>query len=126
MSELSIGEVARRTGLRASALRYYEQAGVLPAPRREGGRRRYDPEVIRRIQVLRFAQRAGFSLDEIRSLLDGFGAEPLGARWEALAHGKLRDLDARIADALRMKEAIRAGLACGCVRIDDCVACETP
>ena len=125
MSEMTIGEVARHTGLRASALRYYEDAGVLPPPRRQGGRRRYDPQVIRWIQALRFAQQAGFTLDEIRTLFHGFGAEaPLGARWEALAQAKLRQLDAMIADALRMKDAIHAGLACGCVRLDDCVACE--
>lgn len=124
MSGLTIGEVARRTGLRTSALRYYEDAGILPPPRRERGQRRYDDGVIRFIQVLRFAQEAGFTLDEIRTLFHGFGAEtPLGERWQALAHDKLRELDALIARATRMRRAIEAGLACGCVRVDDCIAC---
>jgi MerR family transcriptional regulator, redox-sensitive transcriptional activator SoxR len=122
MMELSIGEVARRTGVAASALRYYEDAGLLPAPRRVGGRRRYDPEVLRRVEVLRCAQQAGFTLAEIRTLFHGFGADtPLGERWNALAHAKLRELDALIARAGQMKQAILAGMECGCVRLEDCV-----
>ena len=122
MVELSIGEVARRTGLRTSAIRYYEDAGVLPRPRRVNGRRRYDPEVLRVIDVLRFAQHAGFTLEEIRTLFHGFGADtPLNERWEALAQAKLLELDALIARATRMKEAITAGLGCGCVRVEDCI-----
>lgn len=122
MEELSIGEVARRTGVAASALRYYEDAGLLPAPRRVGGRRRYDPEVLRRVEVLRCAQQAGFTLAEIRTLFHGFGADtPLGERWNALAHDKLRELDALIARAGQMKRAILAGMECGCVRLEDCV-----
>jgi MerR family redox-sensitive transcriptional activator SoxR len=125
MGELTIGELARRTGLRASALRYYEQAGILAPPRRVNGQRRYDDEVVRRIQVLRFAQQAGFTLDEIRTLFHGFGAEtPLGERWRALAHDKLAELDALIGRARRMRSAIEAGLACGCLRVDDCIACD--
>jgi MerR family redox-sensitive transcriptional activator SoxR len=119
---LTIGEVARRTGIRTSALRYYEDAGVIPRPRRVNGRRRYDLEVVRLVGVLRFAQQAGFTLEEVRTLFHGFGAEvPLGERWEALARSKLRELDALVARAARMRRAIEAGLACGCVRIEDCV-----
>ena len=122
MEELTIGEVAEQTGLRTSALRYYEDAGLLPAARRVNGRRRYSPGIVRVVEVLRFAQEAGFSLDEIRTLFHGFGSEtPLNERWEALAHSKLRELDALIAKAEQMKRAIQAGLACGCVRVEDCV-----
>lgn len=122
MSEMTIGEVARRSGLRASALRYYEEAGILPPPRRLNGRRRYDPVVLRMLDVLRFAQDAGFTLDEIRTLFHGFGAEvPLPDRWRALAEHKVRELDDLIARAGRMRQAILAGLGCGCVRLEDCV-----
>jgi MerR family transcriptional regulator, redox-sensitive transcriptional activator SoxR len=125
MEELTIGEVARRTGVRTSALRFYEQAGVLPAPRRVNGRRRYPPDVVRVVEVLRFAQQAGFALDEVRTLFHGFGAEvPLAERWEALAQAKLQELDTIIARATQMKRAIEAGLACGCVRVEDCVLPE--
>ena len=127
MDGLTIGEVARRTGLATSALRYWERAGILPPPLLRNGQRRYDAGVVRWISVLRFAQGAGFTLEEIRTLFHGFGAEtPLGARWEALAHGKLRELDALIARATRMRHAIEAGLACGCVSVDDCMAPGPP
>jgi MerR family transcriptional regulator, redox-sensitive transcriptional activator SoxR len=122
MRDLTIGEVARRTGVRTSALRYYEDAGILPAPRRVNGRRTYGPEAVRVVEVLRFAQRAGFTLDEIRTLFHGFGADtPLNERWDALAKAKVAELDALIERATRMKRAIVAGLGCGCVRVEDCV-----
>lgn len=121
MAELTIGEVARRTGVRTSALRFYEEAGVLPPPDRVNGRRRYGADAVRRVEVLRFAQRAGFTLAEIRVLFNGFGAEtPLGERWAALAGAKLAELDALLARAARMRSAIEAGLACGCARMEDC------
>lgn len=122
MDEMTIGEVARKAGLRTSALRYYEEAGILPPPRRVNGRRRYDPVVLRMLEVLRFAQQAGFTLEEIRTLFHGFGAEtPLTERWQVLAEAKLRELDELIARAGQMKRAIEVGLGCGCVRIEDCV-----
>lgn len=125
MDALSIGEVARRTGVPASALRYWEDAGLLPAPRRVSGRRRYDAQVLRRVQVLRFAQQAGFTLAEIRTLFHGFGAgTPLGERWNTLARTKLRELDELVARAGRMKAAIQAGMECGCVRMEDCILAE--
>lgn len=122
MEEMTIGEVARRTGLRTSAIRYYEAAGVLPPARRVNGRRRYSPVTLRMLEVLLFAQRAGFTLDEIRTLFHGFGAEtPMPDRWAALAGAKLRELDELIERATRMRRAIEAGLGCGCVRLEDCV-----
>jgi MerR family transcriptional regulator, redox-sensitive transcriptional activator SoxR len=122
VEELTIGEVARRTGVRTSALRYYEEEGLLPAPRRVNGRRRYSPSILPVLAVLRFAQQAGFTLAEIRTLFHGFGAgTPLGARWESLAWAKLAELDDLIARATQMKRAIEIGLECGCLRIEDCI-----
>jgi MerR family transcriptional regulator, redox-sensitive transcriptional activator SoxR len=121
MKSLSIGEVARRTGVRTSALRYYEEAGILPPPARVSGQRRYDAAVIRRIDVLRFAQQAGFTLQEIKTLFHGFGAEtPLSARWHDLARAKLTELDLFAKRIRRMRRALELGLRCGCVRIEDC------
>jgi MerR family redox-sensitive transcriptional activator SoxR len=118
---LSIGEVARRTGVRTSALRYYEDAGVLPTAKRINGRRCYDPNVIRHIDVLRFAQQAGFTLREIKTLFHGFGAEmPLSARWVSLARAKLDELDLLAKRIRRMRRALELGLECGCVRVEDC------
>ncbi len=121
MFELSIGEVARRTGVKPSALRYYEEEGLLPRVSRAGGRRRYSERDIRIIEVLRFAQQAGFTLDEIKKLFHRFDAKaPLGARWRLLAQSKLRELDELQARIAQMRRAIEQGLACGCMRIEDC------
>jgi len=121
MSELSISEVARRTGIRPSALRYYEQVGLLPRTPRAGGRRRYGERAVQMVAVLRYAQQAGFTLDEIRKLFHGFDAKaPLGVRWRVLAQLKLRELDELQARIVHMRRAIEQGLACGCMRIEDC------
>src|SRR5690606_13809773 len=113
---MTIGEVARRAGIRPSSLRYYEEVGVLPPVRRVNGRRRYDPVVVRMLDVLRVEQEAGFTMDEIRTLFHGFGAGmPLPERWRSLAVAKLRELDELIARAEGMRRAIERGLGCGCV-----------
>lgn len=125
MESLSIGETARRTGLKTSALRYYEAAGVLPAAVRVNGRRRYDANMIRAVEVLRFAQQAGFTLSEIKALFRGFDrGTTLSARWRSLAKNKLAELDALLANAARMRHAIETGLKCGCVRLEDCTLPE--
>lgn len=118
---LSIGEVARRVGIRTSALRYYEEAGILPKPTRVNGQRRYDASVVRRVDVLRFAQQAGFTLDEIKTLFHGFGTDtPLSARWRSLARKKLGELDELAQRIARMRRALELSLECGCVRVEDC------
>jgi len=122
MNEITIGELARRTGVRTSALRFYEESGILEPSGRVGGRRRYSEDAVRLVEVVRFAQRAGFTLAEIRTLFAGFAPEmPLAERWAALAQEKLRELDRLVARAEQMRRAIQAGLACGCVRWEDCV-----
>lgn len=121
MKPLSIGEVAKRSGIRTSALRYYEEAGILPAPTRVSGQRRYDADAIHRIDVLKFAQQAGFTLGEIKTLFHGFGAEtPLSSRWRSLANAKLRELDLLGQRIQKMRRALELGLKCGCIRIEDC------
>lgn len=121
MKPLSIGEVAKRTGVRTSALRYYEDAGVLPRAARVAGRRRYDADIIHRIDMLRFAQQAGFTLDEIKTLFHGFGAEtPVSTRWHSLARGKLLEFEQLAERIDRMRRALQLGMKCGCIRIEDC------
>src|SRR5687767_8726981 len=91
---LTIGAVARQAGLRTSALRYYESLGLLPAPRRVNGRRRYGPDALRQLQVLQFARRAGFTLAEMQTLFNGFRpGQPPKARFRRLAEHKLAELD---------------------------------
>lgn len=121
MDELTIGEVARQAGLQTSAVRYYESLGLLPVPRRVNGRRRYGPEAARQLAVLQFARRAGFTLAEMRTLFNGFAAEqPPRAHFEALAREKLDELEAVMARARQMQAVLEAGLACGCVRLEEC------
>jgi len=122
---LSIGEVARSAGVRPSALRYYERVGVLPPPERANGRRRYGGEVLRevlrRLAVVRIAQQAGFTISEIRTLLDGFSEDtPPSERWRVLAQSKPPEVEALVERALGMKDLLERGLRCECLSIDDC------
>src|SRR5690349_25085289 len=106
-SNLAIGEVARRAGIRASAIRYYELAGLIPGPARVGGRRRYDEAVLVSLDLIRLAQRAGFTIQEVRTLFHGFGHRtPAPARCPKLAERKREELSARIAEARRMQDLL--------------------
>ena len=121
MEDLPIGEVARQAGIRPSALRYYESIGLMPAPKRVNGRRRYDQGAVQMLRVVQLAQRAGFSVAEIQTLLHGFAPDtPPAARWQPLARQKLRELDMVIAQAQQMKRVLQTGLNCGCLRLEDC------
>lgn len=125
MEELTIGAVARQAGIRPSALRYYESIGLLPAARRVNGRRRYGPSTLQQLTVLRFARQAGFSIAELQTLFHGFSPEtPPAARWQALAEQKLGELDALIERAQQMRAVLKAGLGCGCLRLEDCLIVE--
>jgi MerR family redox-sensitive transcriptional activator SoxR len=121
MTGLSIGAVAAGAGLRPSALRYYEQAGLLPPPLRENGRRSYDPAVFDRLALIGHARRAGFTISDTRRLLSGFAQDaPPNARWRAIAQRKDRELDAVISHARRMQRILRATLKCQCPTLDEC------
>jgi MerR family redox-sensitive transcriptional activator SoxR len=121
MEELPIGEVARQAGIRPSALRYYESIGLMPAPKRVSGRRRYDESTVQMLKVVQLAQAAGFTVAEIQTLLHGFAPDtPPAARWQPLAQQKIAELDALIVRAHQMKQILETGLNCGCLRLEDC------
>jgi MerR family redox-sensitive transcriptional activator SoxR len=120
VERLTIGEVAKRAGLRPSALRYYESAGLLPKPPRVGGRRSYGPDVVDRLALIGLAQSAGFTLAEVRRLLGGLGGRAPGERWRQLAEGKLAELDRRLEEVARMKRVLVALAACECPTLDHC------
>lgn len=121
MSSLSIGEVAARAGIATSAIRYYEDAGVLPEPERVNGRRRYDRDVLKRLAVVRMAQEAGFTVAEIATLLNGVDPDtPAAARWRALAERKIVDIDGQIARAQLMRRVLDQSLRCDCLTLDEC------
>jgi MerR family redox-sensitive transcriptional activator SoxR len=117
---IRIGELARQTGLRASALRYYEDLGLMPVPERSGGKRFYDDNALDRIAFIQFARACGFRLDEIALLLEGSSAVPVSSRWRQLAVEKLDEMDAIIARAEEMKRYLSTALTCECAEADAC------
>jgi DNA-binding transcriptional MerR regulator len=107
---LPIGELARRTGVATSALRYYERIGLMPPAARVGRRRRYTASSAERVALIRLYQDAGFTLEEIGRML---AARSQGRRgWGDVAERKIAELDARIADAQRAKRLIEHALNC--------------
>lgn len=126
MADLSIGQLAARTGVAASALRYYEELGLIAAPERVGGRRRYPESVVGLVGRILVFRDAGFSLRETGRLL-GLGA-PSDVRWRRLVEGKVAELEERIAQARAAREALLHGLRCphedmaGCERLAGVVA----
>lgn len=120
-NRLAIGEVAAAAGVAASALRYYERAGLLPRPERVSGRRVYGEDALRRLTAIRVAREAGFTISEVRTLLGDVDEEtPVSGRWREMAVQKLADVEALIERAQGMKRLLEEGLACGCVSFDDC------
>ena len=99
MPNLSIGEVARRSDVRTSAIRYYEKVGLLPKAPRVNGRRLYDETILERLAIIRFAKRVGFGISDTTKLLNGVLGRPPPERWRKLAHEKLREIDRLIAEA---------------------------
>ncbi|HET9922249.1 MAG TPA: MerR family transcriptional regulator [Ktedonobacteraceae bacterium] len=121
MEELTIGDVARKTGLRTSAIRYYEDVGILPRPKREHGHRRYTPRILQQIAVIQVAQQAGFTIAEIQRLFAGFDEQaPLGARWRTLAEQKIVEVESLIIKAQGMKRLLEDGMRCDCLTLDEC------
>ena len=118
---LGIGEVARRAGVRPSAVRYYEERGLIAPDQRRGGKRVYGEEAVERMALIVFAKELGFTLDEIRTLLDGFPAgTPAGARWSQLAATKLAQLEAMSRRIEVMRAALERISHCGCRDLDQC------
>lgn len=118
---MRIGELARRTGVRTSALRYYEELRLLPRAPREHGKRVYSEAALDRVTFIQFAQACGFRLDEIAVLVGKAGERaPLSARWRRLAAAKFAEMDAAIARAERMKAFLSTALDCKCAEADAC------
>ena len=112
---LRIGEVAGVTGMSVSAVRYYEEIGVISAATRVGGKRRFDPETIGRVRFIQRAQQAGFSLEEIRTILD----DESGA-WRDLVDEKLVELTERRNQLDAIIATLNEGRECGCGAVASC------
>ena len=118
---LAISDVARVFGLRTSAIRYYEQIGILPPPKRENGRRRYDKSVLFRLAVVQRARETGFTLEEIRELFFGFLPEtPPPRRWHELSQRKIAELRERMKRLKLMETLLKRVENCRCDVLDEC------
>jgi MerR family redox-sensitive transcriptional activator SoxR len=118
---LTIGQVAKRAGLNLSAIRYYEAEGLLPEAPRVSGQRRYGEDTLARLGVIDVAKRAGFSLDDIRVLLDASDAgQPAHERLQQLARRKLPEVEELIARAERVRGWLQTATSCGCDTLDVC------
>jgi MerR family redox-sensitive transcriptional activator SoxR len=119
---LPIGELAKRAGMAASALRYYEEQGLIHGGRSASGRRQYPREVLRRLAFIRAGQQVGLSLDELKQALASLPAQrtPTQADWERLARGWQRLLDERLALMTRLRDQLGSCIGCGCLSLKRC------
>ena len=119
---MKIGELAKRANLNASAIRYYEKLGLLPAPARIGGQRRYSAESLDRVLLIRFAGEMGFSLPEVKTFLSGIReTAPVGPRWKKLAARKIVEMRQVIVRARRLEKLMRGLSHCHCSSLNECV-----
>jgi MerR family redox-sensitive transcriptional activator SoxR len=119
---LSIGEVAERTGVAVSALRFYDAEGFIASDRSSGGQRRFSREVLRRIAFIRVAQTVGLTLDEIREALATLpeGRTPNKADWARLSRAWRPRLDSQIALLERLRDELTSCIGCGCLSLQAC------
>jgi MerR family redox-sensitive transcriptional activator SoxR len=120
--QLSIGEVADRTGVSVSALRFYEAAGMVSPVRSPGGQRRFARDALRRIAFIRVAQRVGLTLDEIRAALGTLPEQrtPTAADWARLSRSWKSELDERIRLLERVRDDLSSCIGCGCLSLQAC------
>ena len=119
---LSVGEVARRSGVAVSALRFYEAQGLLSAERSRGNQRRYRRDVLRRVAFVRAAQMLGISLAEIAEVLQQLPQQrtPTKADWTRLSSRWRESLDQRIADLVTLRDQLQGCIGCGCLSLKAC------
>ena len=119
--ELTIGEIARRAGVATSTIRYYESIALLPAPAREHGQRRYDESVLGKLGFIGVAQSAGFSLDEIKELMEGIdGGDGMANPMRSLSTRKLDEVEALLERTKAMKGWLQVAQECGCMTPEEC------
>lgn len=119
---LSIGALAKRTGLAVSAIRYYEAQGLIAPWRNAGGQRRFDRADLRRLSFVMIAQQFGFTLPQIKAELDHLpgGRTPTKADWTRISEGFRAALDARIATLNKLRDNLDGCIGCGCLSLEAC------
>ena len=122
MTDISIQDVTQQTGVRPSALRYYEEIGLLRPVRRVGGRRHYDEGVLQRLALIRTGQQAGFTLAEVGVLLNNvLEAGGGSAEWHALIDRKLKEMDAMLRNITSMKRLLEDIMDCEDETLAECI-----
>lgn len=121
-THLSVGELARRSGVAVSAIRFYEDKGLIQGWRTSGNQRRYPRSILRRIAVIRVAQRAGITLSTIKHYLDDIPADraPTAADWRRLTGTWRTLLDERIRSLMQLRDQLDSCIGCGCLSLDQC------
>jgi MerR family redox-sensitive transcriptional activator SoxR len=120
--ELTVGQLAARSGVAVSALHFYEARGLISSRRTEGNQRRYRRDTLRRVAFIRASQRVGIPLRQIGEALDQLGDDRTPGRgdWARLSAGWRQDLDQRIAQLQRLRDDLTECIGCGCLSIDRC------
>ena len=120
--ELTVGQVAERSGVAVSALHFYESKGLIKSWRNQGNQRRYAREVLRRVAVIKVAQRAGIPLESIRKALAALpgGRTPTSEDWTKLSAAWKKDLNDRIARLTRLRDQLDGCIGCGCLSLGVC------
>jgi MerR family transcriptional regulator, redox-sensitive transcriptional activator SoxR len=119
---LTVGDVARRSGYAPSALRYYEREGLIHADRSDGGQRRYERVVLRRLAFIRAARHVGLTLDEVKDVLTELPASrtPTRADWTRITHLWRRRLDEQIEALVALRDGLDSCIGCGCLSLKRC------
>src|SRR5438046_4691698 len=119
---LTVGEVAERSGLAPSALRFYEREGLLRSERTAGGQRRYQRGVLRRLAFVRAARNVGLTLDEVREVMRSLpdSRTPTKSDWERISHGWRARLDEQIVALRALRDGLESCIGCGCLSLRTC------
>lgn len=121
MPDLSIGEVAARAGLKASAIRYYESVKLISVAPRKSGQRKYDETVLIRLKIIALAKSFDFTLEEIRLFFEGVSEDSSPSEvWRVFAGAKVKILEEQVVRAKHLHGMLKIGLSCKCLKLSDC------
>lgn len=120
--ELSVGEVAARSGVTVATLHFYESKGLIRSRRSSGNQRRYTRDVLRRVAIIKVAQRLGIALDSIKEAFGALPEErtPTAADWNRMSSRWRADLDERIASLVQLRDSVSDCIGCGCLSLERC------
>ena len=119
---MRIGELAKRTGVNPSAIRYYESLGIITPPPRIARQRHYQPDAVDRLLLVRFASDMDFTLSEIKLFLNGLKeSAPVGPRWRKFAYRKMKEVDRNVRRLRQLQSLLEHLLECRCATLNTCI-----